>query len=205
MKIIIILGLIIILFANSSFAKNDTDDLLNKLESQSPELQKAGIDEIASQRKEVIDGLIKILKMPKPDPKGPEALPRIAAIRALGLLRATEAVDILGEYLGYPDLHSLAISPTPFTQFPAVGALSMIGVPSLEIVLKQLVNSKEDDYVMSSNAENIILHVLDVKLGRHYLEDALSSEKDPKKKKRILGALDSFNRLYEQMGLDKQN
>jgi hypothetical protein len=83
MKYLILLAVAVLFPFNSAWAAGEGSNPVAKIASSSPERQKQGLDEIAAQRKEMIEGLIKNLKRPNLDPKGPDASSRIAAIKAL--------------------------------------------------------------------------------------------------------------------------
>ncbi len=164
-------------------------DAIGKIRSSNSALQEEGGRELLQQRKELISSLINILKQGDKNAKGEKRSSLVAAINVLGEMRATEAVDILVDYIKFQAIDELIIFDrlTPPSEiFPAVKALIQIGKPSFPPVLRALKESTDEDVILLRwNSGWIILKVLGRKLGRTYLEDALQSETDPKKRARI--------------------
>lgn len=171
-------------------------DAIGKIRSSNLALQKEGGRELLQQRKELISSLINILKQGDKNAEGEKRSSLVAAIDVLGEMRAIEAVDILVDYIKFPASDKLVVFYKiipPSEIYPAVKALIKIGKPSLPAVLRVLKESTDEkDVILLTNSGWIISQVLGHKIGKIYLEDALQSETDPKKRARIEDLLNLF-------------
>jgi len=112
------------------------------------------------------------------------------AILLLGDLRAAEAVSILFENLEYKNPKSLDIDARmdEGAWYPAVEALSKIGMPAIDSVIEKLGIYSEDSQVRR-NCCWIIKKVLGVKLGRYKLQLATDETQNETVKKNLKAAL----------------
>jgi len=170
-------------------------DAIGKIRSSNLALQEEGERELLQQRKELISSLINILEQGDKNAKREKRSSQVAAINVLGEMRATQAVDILVDYIEFrasDELIMHRLTP-PSEVFPAVKALIKIGKPSLPPVLRALKESTDEDVILLDwNSGWIIFQVLGHKIGMIYLEDVLQNEIEPKKRERIE---DLLNRL----------
>lgn len=179
-----------------SVQARDQLEPIAKIASRDASLREQGVSELVRQRKELIRGLIGILKDAGKFPSDEERGAVISAIHVLGEMRAVEAVDTLVHYIDFPASNKpVSHGLRPLGEvYPAVAALIKIGNPSLPAVVEVLKTSTEGDDVVMNNCGWIISHVLSPELVKSYLEIALKAEKDPKKRARIITFLETSRR-----------
>ena len=116
-------------------------------------------------------------------------------IRLLGRLRATCAINFLIEHLTFqPNAGAIAISrPTLEESLPAVYALSEIGHPAFERLVKKIASS--DDAATTRYAAMVFGRCLGTRQARAYLMECAAAESDAVKVGRIKSAAEYVQKL----------
>lgn len=187
MIILVIVGLIVVLSVWAQ-KENKESNIMEKLRSKDEELQREAKKEILTKRKELIEGLINILRDEKI--KSENRSCALTAATILGELRATEAVEILAENMSLRKKSPIVSGPTLWleTAYPCMGALIKIGKPSIPAMVKLI--SENDDEDILHYAGFVIKEIEGKKIGKLILVDALATETDKEKQKRLKIALE---------------
>ena len=114
------------------------------------------------------------------------------AIVLLGKLRSSESVPLLSEKLDFEAFYKSTKRPQPPEDlYPCVGALSVIGKPSIPAMIKNI-ESHRDEKVRKLSAI-VILNVEGHDLARVVVSKAMEKQKDPEKKANLEKSLAYFN------------
>jgi hypothetical protein len=150
--------------------------------------------QLIAARKRLIKQLIEIITEEQ-NRRGKRAVVN-SAMLVLGEMRAVEAVDVLVEYIGFPELiapgwatpHQIGGMGRGTHRLPAVDALIKIGEPCLDAVMGKLAGTE------SGLAQKACLRVLRGLRDREYviymLEKAVEKEKDPKRIENLQRAIE---------------
>ncbi len=154
----------------------------------------------AGERRDKIENLLATIRDPKLRQSDPERV--VAAIQALGRMKAVEAVDDLAKLLafrrtfpwetGRGPIQEFHIE-TPASRYPAVGALMEIGEPSLPAMIR-VIKSYELTSLESRNAMEVVSYLF---RGRRqaaidFLRAAGEHTATPKEAQRLLDAGDKL-------------
>jgi HEAT repeat protein len=176
--IICILGLFGIHTASADITEN-----LERLQSDSREERERTAQALLRERDRTIAELLRVAKasIHNREKKGTAK----TAIILLGKLGAREAIPFLIENLGFEDIPEFFTRvPTAADLHPCGGALTEIGLPSLEPLLKM---AQETDNQKRINATAFIVYrVLGGRVGTAYVEERLEGQKDPIRRQRLL-------------------
>jgi len=165
--------------------------LRDGITSADKEVQAQAERAILHERAQTIDGLLVFVRDRVAREQNPAGL--TMAIRVLGKIRATEAVDALVEVLTFREPGSAwgswggrtELSPVHVDERPAIAALVEIGNPSLRAVVRAARDSRKGDDLQVACAAAVVLGVLGRRLGVVYVQDALESERNPERRQRL--------------------
>jgi PBS lyase HEAT-like repeat-containing protein len=132
----------------------------------------------------------------------------IAAIRRLGDLRASEAIDDLIELLSFSPLFPGEVAGAdgkPIVEFqviryPATGALFQIGRPALPALVK-VIEVDSPDSLKGQNALSTVQNIFRENLtdGVKYLESAAEASPTPESAKNLIRAADQLKDLARRL------
>lgn len=144
---------VVLLFAAMPVQRASAFDRLKaiqNIQSNDLALQEEGARQILENRQGIISALLTLIEQTPKKIKGSKRNNVLHAMNTLGQMRATEAVELLVDYMDFPrpskGLTADSI-PLPDKLYPAVGALIRIGRPSIPPILGALENGRGEERV----------------------------------------------------------
>lgn len=173
---------------------------LTQLRSADPKEREEGARAISGQQKALVAELVALasedverLHPEVPNSAYPWRDSKHLSILLLGELRAVEAVPVLIEDIGYKNPRSI-VATEPLDKdgwYPAVEALSKIGMPAIEPIIKKL-GGYDEECLGRELCCWVIKKVLGPRLGRVRLEIAIEESKKPEVKKNLQAAVNKY-------------
>jgi len=157
----------------------------------SAEKQREAIETVHKQRQ---DAIALFLETDRAAPAGKgDRTPYDKAMRQLGYLRAAEAVDVLVEHIDfyYSDTPAAGTRGAGLDDYPAMAALSDIGMPAVTVLQDRL--AREEDKLKRAMMCEVIRNVLGTNLGHAMLTDQIKSHTLPADKEHLQLALTQFD------------
>lgn len=183
---------------------------LDELKADSIKRREKAVELIVKERKELVNELIRLAKeeVEVVDPNTPLIVypwhdSKHLAILLLGKLRAVEAVSVLVENIEYRNPRERWVRYGDIAGlYPAVEALSKIGMPAIGPTIEKLAEYHKDGRGRA-NCWCVITTVLGPKLGKLRLQLAIEEAEDETAKRNLRAAFSYFPRHREEAAEEK--
>jgi hypothetical protein len=162
-------------------------EIVEALRSPNENTQSAMQRHLERQRLQIASALVRVVESGVNDPR--QAFNVVRAMHIMGELRSVETVPFLVKHIGFT-YEKVTGGRAWFSNIPAIPALTAIGLPSLEPLIKKV--AEGDDEVVRQRAAIVIKQILGRDMAIFFVRDRREREKDEVKRQRL-------ERLVEQI------